>query len=299
MVTLQLRHQSRHRHRPQPGHRRPHVLQPHPLRRRRGVRHHSAGGAGRLVGRGRRRRLLPRLQRALGQPLRRRRAGPAAAAQRRRTRTWRPTSRSGLLTPASWVAMAAQRYLHVTGATSEDLGRVAVADRKHAATNPKAWFYEQPITLEEHQASRWIVEPLHLLDCCQETDGGQALVVTSLERARDLRERPGGGPGGGPGLGRGPGHDDELLPRRPARPARDGGGGPPALGDLGARPGRHAGGHPLRPLHPLRALPTRGARASAPRARPRTSCATAASSWAARCPSTRTAASSARPTCTA
>ena len=49
--------------------------------------------------------------------------------------------------------MAAQRYLHVTGATSEDLGRVAVADRKHAATNPKAWFYEQPITLEEHQAA--------------------------------------------------------------------------------------------------------------------------------------------------
>ena len=142
----------------------------------------------------------------------------------------------GLLTPASWVAMAAQRYLHVTGATSEDLGRVAVADRKHAATNPKAWFYEQPITLEEHQASRWIVEPLHLLDCCQETDGGQALVVTSLERARDLRDDAGRHPGRGAGLGRGPGHDDQLLPRRPARPARDGGGGPPAVGDLGARP---------------------------------------------------------------
>ena len=96
----------------------------------------------------------------------------------------------GLLTPASWVAMAAQRYLHVNGATSEDLGRVAVADRKHAATNPKAWFYEQPITLEQHQTSRYIVDPLHLLDCCQETDGGQALVVTSLERARDLPNSP-------------------------------------------------------------------------------------------------------------
>jgi acetyl-CoA acetyltransferase len=96
----------------------------------------------------------------------------------------------GLLTPAQWVAMAAQRYMHVSGATSEDLGRVAVADRRHAATNPKAWFYEQPITLEDHQASRWIVEPLHLLDCCQETDGGQALVVTSLERARDLPGTP-------------------------------------------------------------------------------------------------------------
>jgi acetyl-CoA acetyltransferase len=96
----------------------------------------------------------------------------------------------GLLTPASWVAMAAQRYLHVTGATSEDFGRVAVADRRHAATNPKAWFYEQPITLEDHQASRFIVEPLHLLDCCQESDGGQALVVTSVERARDLPGTP-------------------------------------------------------------------------------------------------------------
>jgi acetyl-CoA acetyltransferase len=96
----------------------------------------------------------------------------------------------GLLTPASWVAMFAQRYLHVTGATTEDFGRVAVADRAHAATNPAAWFYGKPITLEDHQASRWIVEPLRLLDCCQETDGAQALVVTTLERARDLRCPP-------------------------------------------------------------------------------------------------------------
>ena len=96
----------------------------------------------------------------------------------------------GLLTPAQWVAMSARRYMHDYGATSEDFGRVAVADRKHAATNPKAWFYNQPITLEDHQASRWIVEPLHLLDCCQESDGGQALVITSLERARDLPHPP-------------------------------------------------------------------------------------------------------------
>src|SRR6185295_18053339 len=63
-------------------------------------------------------------------------------------------------------------------------------DRKHAANNPKAWYYERPITLEEHQESRWIVEPLHLLDCCQESDGGQALVVVSAERARDLEQKP-------------------------------------------------------------------------------------------------------------
>ena len=96
----------------------------------------------------------------------------------------------GLLTPASWVAMFASRYMYEYGATSEDFGRVAVADRKHAANNPKAFFYEKPITLEEHQQSRWIVKPLHLLDCCQESDGGQAMVVTSLERARDGRHEP-------------------------------------------------------------------------------------------------------------
>ncbi|MET8144960.1 lipid-transfer protein [Sphaerisporangium sp. NPDC005288] len=96
----------------------------------------------------------------------------------------------GLLTPAAWVAMFARRYMHTYGATSEDYGRVAVAMRRHAAANPAAWFYQRPITLEEHQASRWIVEPLHLLDCCQESDGAVALVVTSAERARDLRRSP-------------------------------------------------------------------------------------------------------------
>ncbi len=61
----------------------------------------------------------------------------------------------------------------------------------HAARNPDAWFYGRPITVEEHQASRWVVEPvLRLLDCCQESDGGVALVVTSSERARDLRQVP-------------------------------------------------------------------------------------------------------------
>jgi acetyl-CoA acetyltransferase len=86
--------------------------------------------------------------------------------------------------------MFATRIMHAYGVTSEDFGRVAVADRRHASTNPKAHFYGRPITLEEHQASRWIVEPLHLLDCCQETDGGQALLVTTMDRARDLAQTP-------------------------------------------------------------------------------------------------------------
>jgi len=113
---------------------------------------------------------------------------PNAATAERAQFSW--TTPFGQLTPASWVAMVARRYMHLYGATSQDFGRVAVAGRRHAATNPAAWFYNQPITLEEHQASRWIVDPLHLLDCCQESDGGQALVVTSAERARDLPNTP-------------------------------------------------------------------------------------------------------------
>ena len=96
----------------------------------------------------------------------------------------------GLATPAATVAMFARRYLHVYGATSADFGRVSVTMRRHAAANPNAWFYQRPITLEDHQSSRWIAEPLRLLDCCQESDGGVALVVTSAARAADLPHRP-------------------------------------------------------------------------------------------------------------
>jgi acetyl-CoA acetyltransferase len=113
---------------------------------------------------------------------------PAGVTAEEAQYSW--TSPYGLLTPASWVAMFATRLMHEYGVTSEDFGRVAVADRKHAATNPAAHFYDKPITLEDHQNSRWIVEPLHLLDCCQETDGGQAILVTTLDRARDLKESP-------------------------------------------------------------------------------------------------------------
>ncbi|WP_336161032.1 lipid-transfer protein [Amycolatopsis sp. VC5-11] len=96
----------------------------------------------------------------------------------------------GLLTPAQQEAFLARRYLHKYGATSEDFGRVSVLSRKHAAVNPKAWFHERPITLEDHQSSRMIADPLRLLDCCQESDGGQALVIVSAERARDLPHPP-------------------------------------------------------------------------------------------------------------
>src|SRR5690349_20587715 len=77
------------------------------------------------------------------------------------------------------------------GVENADFGRYTVSARRYAATNPAAWFYERPMTLEDHQASRWIVEPiLRLLDCCQESDGGVALVVTTRERAADLPHPP-------------------------------------------------------------------------------------------------------------
>jgi acetyl-CoA acetyltransferase len=87
--------------------------------------------------------------------------------------------------------MVSQRYMVEFGVKNEDLAHLSVLMRKHAANNPNAFGYERPITLEDHQNSRWIVEPiLRLLDCCQESDGGQAFVLTSLARARDLNQPP-------------------------------------------------------------------------------------------------------------
>jgi acetyl-CoA acetyltransferase len=93
----------------------------------------------------------------------------------------------GIRTPAQMYSLWFRRYMDEFGATNEDFGRYTVVARRHAATNPNAWFYQRPITLDDHQQSRWICEPvLRLLDCCQESDGGVALVVTSADRARDL-----------------------------------------------------------------------------------------------------------------
>ena len=94
----------------------------------------------------------------------------------------------GLMTPASWVAMFTQRYMHETGCKSSDLAQVAVSTRKHAVNNPNAFFHGKPLSFEEHQSSRMIVDPLRLYDCCQETDGGSAVLITTPERARDLRQ---------------------------------------------------------------------------------------------------------------
>jgi 17-hydroxy-3-oxo-4-pregnene-20-carboxyl-CoA lyase len=97
----------------------------------------------------------------------------------------------GAMTPACLGALQTHAYMQRYGVTNRDLGLLSVQQRAYAATNPKAWFYGKPITLEDHQNSKWVQEPvLRLLDCCQESDGGVALLVTTLERARDLKQPP-------------------------------------------------------------------------------------------------------------
>ena len=96
----------------------------------------------------------------------------------------------GLLRPVDEIAMLTRRYLHEFGATRDHLANVALAFRKHANRNPHATMYDKPLTREQYMAARWISEPLCLFDNCLETDGALAVVITSAERARDLRQRP-------------------------------------------------------------------------------------------------------------
>jgi len=92
----------------------------------------------------------------------------------------------GMVGPGSVYALAARRHMELYGTTSQDLGRVAVVERDYAVVRPGAQGYKQPITLDDHQNSRMIVDPLRLLDCSRPTDGGAAVIVTSLARAADL-----------------------------------------------------------------------------------------------------------------
>jgi len=96
----------------------------------------------------------------------------------------------GMLIPGSWIAMIANKYMHRYGVTREDLGLVAISQRNHALRNPRAYGYGKPLSMEEYLSSKRIADPLCLYDFCQETDGGCAILVTSAERARDLRQKP-------------------------------------------------------------------------------------------------------------
>jgi len=95
----------------------------------------------------------------------------------------------GLVSPVQFFALLFRRHMERYGTTTRHLAEVAVQIRAHASRNPKA-LKREPLTIEQHQASRWIAEPFRLFDCCQENDGGAVILITSAERARDLRQRP-------------------------------------------------------------------------------------------------------------
>lgn len=96
---------------------------------------------------------------------------------------------NGLMGANPLYALATRRHMERYGTTTEHLGAIAVAQRAWASRSPLATMRD-PITLADHQASRWIVEPLRLLDCCLVSNGGVAFVITSGERARDLAQPP-------------------------------------------------------------------------------------------------------------
>ncbi len=96
----------------------------------------------------------------------------------------------GVFVPAQWYAPMAMRHMHEYGTTSRQMGAVAVACRKHAQLNDKAIMRGKPMAIEDHQNSRMIVTPFRLFDCSLETDGAAAAVVTSADRAADMRHRP-------------------------------------------------------------------------------------------------------------
>jgi 17-hydroxy-3-oxo-4-pregnene-20-carboxyl-CoA lyase len=96
----------------------------------------------------------------------------------------------GMLTPASWVALIANNYMNQYGVTSEHLAQVAITQRNYALNNPNAAGFGKPLTMDDYMNSKMVSEPLRLYDCCQETDGGCALLITSTERARDLKQPP-------------------------------------------------------------------------------------------------------------
>jgi acetyl-CoA acetyltransferase len=96
----------------------------------------------------------------------------------------------GLLTPGQIFGLIAQRHMTEYGTSDKDLGHIALACRARANANPAAQMHDRPLTMDDYLASRMISRPLRLFDFCLETDGGCAVIVTSAERAKDLRKPP-------------------------------------------------------------------------------------------------------------
>jgi acetyl-CoA acetyltransferase len=89
----------------------------------------------------------------------------------------------------SMYALALRRHMHLFGTNHDQLGTIAVGQREWALMNPRAQMHK-PMTIDDYHASRWVVEPLHLFDCCLVSNGAVAVIVTSAQRARDLRQPP-------------------------------------------------------------------------------------------------------------
>ena len=96
----------------------------------------------------------------------------------------------GVLSPAQQYAMRVRRFMHEHGVQQEALRAVSLASYQHAQHNPRAVMHGRPLSEETYDSSRWIVEPFHLYDCCQENDGAAAMILVPAERARDLRQKP-------------------------------------------------------------------------------------------------------------
>ncbi|PKQ09802.1 MAG: acetyl-CoA acetyltransferase [Alphaproteobacteria bacterium HGW-Alphaproteobacteria-12] len=96
----------------------------------------------------------------------------------------------GQMSPAQFFAPMVNRFLYEHGIGQEALRAIAMTSYHHAQANPRAVMYGKPLTEEKYDQSRWIAEPFHLFDCCQENDGAAAIILVSAERARDMRQTP-------------------------------------------------------------------------------------------------------------
>jgi acetyl-CoA acetyltransferase len=96
----------------------------------------------------------------------------------------------GLMSPAQMFAMKVRRFMHEHGVEQSALRSISLASYHHAQNNPRAVMYGKPLDEKTYDESRWIVEPFHLYDCCQENDGAAAMVVVSAERAVDICDKP-------------------------------------------------------------------------------------------------------------
>ncbi len=100
------------------------------------------------------------------------------------------TAPYGVFSPAQHIALRTQTFMHRYRLNQDPLAGIALASYAHAQRNPGAIMYGRPLTREDYDNSRWIAEPFHLFDCCQENDGAAAVILTTTERARDLRQKP-------------------------------------------------------------------------------------------------------------